>query len=104
MLYGLRQENYAAIIAANGDNQDKYMQYAIISNPREDFMISDSALEEIKNFNFREYSQRDFLGIIDNTGVQLRTSPQLHEQFIQSQQKESPGLLALLPDGTLTFT
>lgn len=114
MLYGLRQENYASIIAANGNNQgnngprlgagrryaDKYMQYAIISNPHEDFIISDSALEEIRNINFRVYSQRGFLGIIDNTGVQLRTSSQLHEQFIQSQQKASPGFLALLPDGT----
>lgn len=112
MLYGSKRENFAAIAAADGDDQDgdeeqvdqaidealdeemeddadEDIQDDVISNPHEDFMSSHPAPDEINGATFREYSQRGAPGMLHNIGIQLRTSPQLYEQFLQSQRKES---------------
>lgn len=60
-----------------------------VVDPDEDFMSSHPAPEEINETSFREYSQYGAPGMLHNIGLQLRASPQLYEQFRQSQRKES---------------
>ncbi|KID93618.1 Ribonuclease H-like protein, partial [Metarhizium majus ARSEF 297] len=93
LLYGSKRENFAAIVAADGDDQDEdehidhaidealdgetdyedvEMQADAVVDPDEDFMSSHPAPEDINETSFREYSH-----------------PQLYEQFRQSQRKES---------------
>ncbi|KAM4067485.1 ribonuclease H-like protein [Hirsutella rhossiliensis] len=61
MLYGSKRENFAAIVAADGDDLDD---------------------------DEEEYSQNGAPGMLHNIGLQLRNT-QLYEQFLQSQRKES---------------
>jgi hypothetical protein len=113
MLYGSKRENFAAIIAADGDDQDddeELVDQAIdealdvemedgtdedfeantaVGIPEEDLLSSHPAPEEINGATFREYSQNGAPGMLHNTGIQLRASQQLYEQFLQSQRKES---------------
>ncbi len=112
MLYGSKQEDFTAIVAADGDDQDddderidraidealegdveddkdEEMQPDALRNVDEDFPSSHPAPEAITGTTFREYSQNGAAGMLHNIGVQLRASPQLYEQFLQSQRKES---------------
>lgn len=113
MLYGSKRENFAAIVAADGDDQDEDEQQVdqaidealdgemedaedeemqadnAVGNPDEDFLSSHPAPEEINSPTFKEYSQKGAPGMLHNIGIQLRASPQLYEQFLQSQRKES---------------
>ena len=112
MLYGSKRENFAAIVAADGDDRDDDEQQVdqaieealdgeldedeveeirgdFVSHLDEDFVSSHPAPEEINATSFREYSQNGAPGMLHNIGVQLRASPQLYEQFLQSQRKES---------------
>ncbi|OWT43206.1 hypothetical protein VFPPC_18521 [Pochonia chlamydosporia 170] len=111
LLYGSKRENFAAIVAADGDdqdedeqqidhaidevldgemdNEDEKMQADAVIHPDEDFMSSHPAPEEINATSFREYGQYGAPGMLHNIGLQLRASPQLYEQFRQSQRKES---------------
>ncbi|XP_044723732.1 Ribonuclease H-like protein [Hirsutella rhossiliensis] len=112
MLYGSKQENFAAIVAADGDDLDddeEQVDQAIdealngemedgtdedpgantaVEIPDEDLISSHPAPEEINAATFREYSQNGAPGILHNIGLQLRNT-QLYEQFLQSQRKES---------------
>lgn len=102
LLYGSKRENIAAIVAADGDDQDEdehidhaidealdgetdyedvEMQADAVVDPDEDFMSSHPAPEEINETSFREYSQYGAPGMLHNIGLQLRASPQLYEQF-----------------------
>ncbi|EFY94003.1 Ribonuclease H domain protein [Metarhizium robertsii ARSEF 23] len=77
LLYGSKRENFAAIVAADGDDQDEdehidhaidealngetdyedvEMQADAVVDPDEDFTSSHPAPEEINETNFREYS------------------------------------------------
>lgn len=115
MLYGSKREKFAVIVAADGDDQDndndegqvdqaidealdgeveddeddEIEADVIVGNPDEDFMSSHPAPEEINATSFKEYSQNGAPGMLHNIGIQLRASPQLYEQFLQSQRKES---------------
>ncbi|KJK73923.1 hypothetical protein H634G_10784 [Metarhizium anisopliae BRIP 53293] len=111
-LYGSKRDNLAAIVAADGDDEDdeeERVDQAIdevldgelkddedetwpgvaVSNPTEDFTSSHPAPEEMNGTTFREYSRSGAAGMLHNIGLQLRGSPQLYEQFLQSQRKES---------------
>ena len=108
MLYGSKGENFAAIVAADGDDdEDEEVDRAIdealcgemlndeagfeldAGEPIEDCHSSHPAPEELTNVTFREYSTHGAPGMLHNIGVQLRASTQLYEQFLQSQRKES---------------
>ena len=113
MLYGSKREDFAAIIAADGDDRDdgeEQLDQAIdealdkemeddmdedleantaVRVPEEDLLSSHPAPEEITGATFREYSEHGAPGMLHNIGIQLRASPQLYEQFLQSQRKES---------------
>ncbi|KAL6405381.1 hAT family dimerization domain protein [Ilyonectria robusta] len=113
MLYGSKRESFAAIVAADGDDQDDDEQQIdeaidealdgemddgadeevdadiVVGIPDEDLLSSHPAPEEINGTTFREYSQNGAPGMLHNIGIQLRASPQLYEQFLQSQRKES---------------
>lgn len=111
LLYGSKRENFAAIVAADGDdqdedeyqidhaidealdgemdNEDEEMHTDVLVHPDEDFTSTHPAPEEINAASFREYGQYGAPGMLHNIGLQLRASPQLYEQFRQSQRKES---------------
>ncbi|OAQ58284.1 ribonuclease H-like protein [Purpureocillium lilacinum] len=111
MLYGSKRENFAAIVAADGDDLDddeEQVDQAIdealngemedgtdedpgstaVDITDEDLISSHPAPEEINAASFREYSQNGAPGMLHNIGLQLRNT-QLYEQFLQSQRKES---------------
>ncbi|XP_044724234.1 Ribonuclease H-like protein [Hirsutella rhossiliensis] len=112
MLYGSKQENFAAIVAADGDDLDdeeEQVDQAIdealngemkdgtdedpgantaVDIPEEDLTSSHPAPDEINAASFREYSQNGAPGMLHNIGLQLRNT-QLYEHFLQSQRKES---------------
>lgn len=112
MLYGSKRENFAAIVAADGDDLDddeEQVDQAIdealngemedgtdedpgantaVDYSEEDLISSHPAPEEINAASFREYSQNGAPGMLHNIGLQLRNT-QLYEQFLQSQRKES---------------
>lgn len=110
MLYGSKGENFAAIVAADGDEDegdDDQLNQAIdeairndILNDKhgididalllvDDFDSNHPAPEEITNATFKEYALYGAPGMLHNIGVQLRSSTQLYEQFLRSQRKES---------------
>ncbi|KAJ4175311.1 hypothetical protein NW754_002314 [Fusarium falciforme] len=71
------------------DDEDEEIQPDVaVSSPDENFTSSHPAPEEINSTTFREYSQNGAPGMLHNIGLQLRASPQLYEQFLQSQRKE----------------
>ncbi|KFA66198.1 hypothetical protein S40285_10919, partial [Stachybotrys chlorohalonatus IBT 40285] len=78
------------------DDEDEEIQPDVaVSSPDENFTSSHPAPEEINSTTFREYSQNGAPGMLHNIGLQLRASPQLYEQFLQSQRKESGKELTL---------
>ncbi|KAH8715459.1 putative AC transposase [Beauveria bassiana] len=109
MLYGSKGENLAAIVSADGDDDededevdraiDEALRGEMLNDeigfeldalePIEDCYSSHPAPEEITNATFREFSLHGAPGMLHNIGLQLRASPQLYEQFLQSQRKES---------------
>ncbi|KAM3537512.1 hypothetical protein ARSEF1564_009566 [Beauveria bassiana] len=109
MLYGSKGENLASIVSAEGDDNedeeevdraiDEALRGEMLNDeigfeldalePIEDCNSSHPAPEEITNATFREYSLHGAPGMLHNIGLQLRASPQLYEQFLQSQRKES---------------
>lgn len=116
MLYGSKRENFAAIVAADGDDQDgeedEQVDQAIdealdgeaedgaeegvqaeivVGSPDEAFSSSHPAPKEINSTTFAEYSKHGAAGMLHNIGVQLAANSQLYEQFLRSQQKESGG-------------
>ncbi|KAM3454860.1 hypothetical protein MY8738_008734 [Beauveria namnaoensis] len=66
MLYGSKGENLVAIVSADGDND-----------------------EDEEEVGVAEYSLYGAPGMLHNIVMQLRASPQLYEQFLQSQRMES---------------
>ncbi|KAM0742707.1 hypothetical protein ACQRIT_002884 [Beauveria bassiana] len=108
-LYGSKGENLAAIVSADGDDDededevdraiDEALRGEMLNDeigfeldalePIEDCYSSHPAPEEITNATFREFSLHGAPGMLHNIGLQLRASPQLYEQFLQSQRKES---------------
>jgi hypothetical protein len=112
MLYGSRREDFSAIVAADGDDEDEEdgegrldqavdealqegedttgdIEVGIEMGFVEEFTSAHPAPDEINGATFIEYSRHGAAGMLHNIGVQLRGSPQLYEQFLQSQRKES---------------
>ncbi|KAK4077569.1 hypothetical protein Purlil1_12331 [Purpureocillium lilacinum] len=112
MLYGSKREDFAAIVAADGDDQDDdelqvdqaidealsgetedadegIQAEIVVASSEENFLSSHPAPDEINSVTFREYSHHGAAGMLHNIGVQLRTSSPLYEQFLRSEQKES---------------
>ncbi|XP_044718005.1 Ribonuclease H-like protein [Hirsutella rhossiliensis] len=105
MLYGSKQENFAAIVAADGDDLDddeEQVDQAIdealngemkdgtdedpgantaVDIPEEDLTSSHPAPDEINAASFREYSQNGAPGMLHNIGLQLRNT-QLTKQAV----------------------
>jgi hypothetical protein len=105
MLYGSKGEKFATVAAADGDDNndydyqvdqaidealerdmliDKHGLEADALIPAEDFDSSHPAPEEITSATFKEYTLCGAAGMLHNIGVQLRSSSQLYEQFLQS--------------------
>jgi hypothetical protein len=113
MLYGSKGEDFGSITRADGDDEEEEdmedrLDHVVDEALRdegedgadgaaagveidvvEDFASAHPAPDEINDTTFLEYSQHGAPGMLHNIGVQLRTSPQLYEQFLLSQRKES---------------
>jgi hypothetical protein len=114
MLYGSKGEDFGAIVTADGDDEEEEdvedrLDHVVVDEALrgegeegadgaavgvkmdvvEDFTSAHPAPDEINDATFLEYSQYGVRGMLHNIRVQLRTSPQLYEQFLQSQRKES---------------